>query len=31
MKEIDPNGTRRPSKLVGRDESGRVVAEAEVK
>jgi hypothetical protein len=31
MKEIDPNGARRPAKLVGRDESGRVVAKEEVK
>lgn len=31
MKEIDPNGARRPAKLVGRDESGRVLADEAVR
>jgi hypothetical protein len=31
LKEIDPDAKRRPARLVGRDESGRVVAEEAVK
>jgi hypothetical protein len=31
LKEIDPAGDRRPAKLVGRDESGRVAAEEAVR
>jgi hypothetical protein len=30
LKQIDPYGERWPSKLVGRDEAGRVIAEDEV-
>ena len=31
LKEIDPEGARTPAKLVGRDASGQVVAEEDVR